>query len=152
LSGDHRLAFGSDPSPDDIELLEDRVREATVAATGHHDLDRLAAFVRADDGSLIAGIAGWTWGGTCELQDLWVDPAHRGSGLGRQLLVEAEAEARRRGCGQMVLFTHEVHAPGLYERLGYELVGRVDDYPVGGAASWYHKAIASSPISPPPSR
>ena len=57
------------------------------------------------------------------------------------MLVEAEGEARRRRCHQVVLFTHEIEAPGLYERLGYELIGRVDDYPAGGAAYWYRKPL-----------
>jgi ribosomal protein S18 acetylase RimI-like enzyme len=139
---DDALRFERDPSPADVEWLDDQVLAATVEATGRADVEQLAAFVRDADGSLVAGISGWTWGGTCELQSLYVVPAQRGRGWGRRLLAAAADEARSRGCTQVVLFTHEVHAPGLYDRLGYELVGHVDDYPAGGVARWYRKRLA----------
>jgi hypothetical protein len=64
--------------------------------------------------------------------------------VGGALLDAAEAEALRRGCDQVVLLTHAVHAgPGgaRYRRRGYELVGRVDDYPRGDAALWFRKRL-----------
>jgi ribosomal protein S18 acetylase RimI-like enzyme len=72
---------------------------------------------------------------------LWVEPAQRGCGLGRQLLLTAEREAEARDCRLMVAFTHEHQAPGFYERCGYELVGRVDGYPAGSAAHWFRKRL-----------
>lgn len=41
----------------------------------------------------------------------------------------------------MVLFTFDCQAPDLYERLGYDRVGTVDDYPLGGAAHWFRKRL-----------
>jgi ribosomal protein S18 acetylase RimI-like enzyme len=93
------------------------------------------------DGQLVGGCHGGTWGGTCELQSLWVEPAHRHGGLGRGLLALAEREAQERGCHQVVLFTHQFQAPGFYEGLGYRVVGRVDDYPSGTAALWFRKPL-----------
>ncbi|MGZ4753452.1 MAG: GNAT family N-acetyltransferase [Acidimicrobiia bacterium] len=100
--------------------------------------------MRGDDGTVLAGVSGWTWGGCCELQHLWVHESERGNGLGSRLLDAAEAEAARRGCGQVVLFTHAANAGRTGERWtrrGYELVGRVDDYPLGDAALWFRKAL-----------
>ena len=56
----------------------------------------------------------------------------RGRGTGSALLLAAEAEGRRRGCRQAAL---ETHLPGrqFYVRHGYEIVGRIDDYPAGHA-------------------
>jgi GNAT superfamily N-acetyltransferase len=138
------LVVDRDPDPAAVAWLEARVTAATARATGHADEAPLAVFARADDGSLAGGVCGWTWGGTCELQYLWVEDAHRGSGLGSRLLDAAEAEAARRGCGQVVLLTHAAStgADGhRYLRRGYEEVGRVDDYPRGDAALWFRKVL-----------
>jgi GNAT superfamily N-acetyltransferase len=134
------------PDPADVALLEARVAEQTASVTGNapEPESQLAIFVRDDAGAIVAGVFGWTWGGCCELAHLWVDERQRGQGLGTGLLDAAEAEAARRGCGQVVLFTHAANAGAngeRYTRRGYELVGRVDDYPVGDAALWYRKSL-----------
>jgi ribosomal protein S18 acetylase RimI-like enzyme len=50
-----------------------------------------------------------------------VDPAHQGTGVGRALLEFAEAEARRAGYDSIYLYTHELMTENqaLYERIGY---------------------------------
>ncbi len=50
-----------------------------------------------------------------------VDPAHQGSGVGRALLEYAEAEARSAGFDSIYLMTHELMSENLelYERIGY---------------------------------
>jgi GNAT superfamily N-acetyltransferase len=138
------LVADDDPDPVDVAQLEAHVAELTARLTGHADERPLAVLVHGDDGELVAGLSGWTWGGTCELQHLWVDPARRFQALATRLLTTAEAEARRRGCTQIVLFTHAANTGRTGNRwttLGYELVGRVDDYPTGDAALWYRKPL-----------
>lgn len=55
------------------------------------------------------------------LENVAVDPSHRGKGLGRGLLEFAEAEARREGFASIYLYTHEKMAENLalYAKLGY---------------------------------
>jgi hypothetical protein len=53
----------------------------------------------------------------------------------------AEDEALARGCHQVVLFTYRFQAPGFYERWGYRIVGRVDDYPMRTPALWFRKSL-----------
>jgi GNAT superfamily N-acetyltransferase len=58
------------------------------------------------------------------LEDLYVQPRHRGSGLGRALLEHLGALAVERGCGRFewsVLDWNE-HAIGFYERMGATLL------------------------------
>lgn len=138
------LALEDRPDPTDVALVEARVSEETARVTGHDGERELAIFVRDDGGGVVAGIYAWTWGGCCEIQHLWVARPLRGRGLGTQLLDAAEAEAARRGCRQVVLFTHAANAGRTgdrYTRRGYELVGRVVDYPLGDAALWFRKAL-----------
>ena len=60
--------------------------------------------------------------GAAELASLYVDPARRGTGLGRALLEEGFARMPQR---EQVLWTFERNAParGFYERLGFRLDG-----------------------------
>jgi GNAT superfamily N-acetyltransferase len=63
-----------------------------------------------------------------ELKRMYVLPRFRGRGLGRRILVELEAEARRLGYRALVLETGDLQqeALGLYESAGYE---RIPCYP-----------------------
>jgi GNAT superfamily N-acetyltransferase len=128
------------PDPRDIAFLEAQIRREASAAMGLGEEVELAIFVR-DAGTVVAGISGWTWGDCCELQSLWVEPTLRGGGLATRLLAAAEAEAVARGCSQTVHFTYDFQARALYERNGYELVGRVEDFPSGTAALWFRKCL-----------
>lgn len=124
--------------------LERRIYEFNCAATEIADGEGLHAELRDEHGGLIAGLSGHTWGGTCEIVYLWVHEASRGRGLGTALLAAAEAEASRRGCTQVVLFTHSFQAPRLYERLGYGRLAEIADYPSGHAKLLYAKRLADA--------
>ena len=60
---------------------------------------------------------------------------------------------RSRGGSARVLaavpFTYAFQARALYERNGYELVGRVEDFPSGTDVLWYRKRL-NPPESPQP--
>ena len=132
------------PDPLDIEFLETQIRSEASAAMELGDEAELAIFVR-DAGRIVAGISGWTWGDCCELQSLWVEPSLRGRWLGTRLIAAAEAEAVARGCSQTVHFTYAFQAGRLYERSGYELVGRVESFPTGTDVLWYRKHLMPPP-------
>jgi GNAT superfamily N-acetyltransferase len=128
------------PEPLDIEFLETQIRREASAAMGLGDEAELAIFIRDGD-AIVAGISGWTWGDCCELQSLWVQPSLRGRGLATRLIAAAETEAATRGCSQTVHFTYDFQARGLYERNGYELVARVENFPSGTDVLWYRKPL-----------
>jgi GNAT superfamily N-acetyltransferase len=130
------------PDPLDVEFLESRIRDEASASMGLDDERDLAIFVR-EAGTVVAGISGWTWGDCCELQSLWVEVDRRGCGLATQLLAAAEAEAAARGCSQTVHFTYDFQAQALYEKSGYELIGRVERFPTGADALWFRKYLHS---------
>ncbi|HUB47530.1 MAG TPA: GNAT family N-acetyltransferase [Acetobacteraceae bacterium] len=63
------------------------------------------------------------------LDNVAVRPECQGSGFGRVLMEFAEAEARRRGWPEIVLYTHVLMTENqaLYKRLGYVETGRVSE-------------------------
>ena len=64
----------------------------------------------------------WTGTEDCSLEDIFVEPEARGSGLGRALAEAALARARERGCARVELDVNEANAAALalYESLGFE--------------------------------
>jgi ribosomal protein S18 acetylase RimI-like enzyme len=71
-----------------------------------------------------------------EIAKLMVEPHYRGRGIGRALMLAAEAEAAEQSRTLLVLDTAtEGGAAGLYEGLGYRLSGEIPDFalkPHGG--------------------
>src|SRR6476619_7497245 len=109
------------PTPGDVQYLEDRIYEFNSTATNIADGEWLGLFVREGD-RIVGAICGNTWGGTCELRQFWVDETLRHHGLGTRLFEAAEQEAQRRGCTQIVLMTFSFQAPSFYGRHGFEIV------------------------------
>jgi ribosomal protein S18 acetylase RimI-like enzyme len=143
------------PCRDDAEcetlstFLTDRIYEFNANATGYFDGRLLGGCIRNHAGEIVAGFNGYTWGGGCELSNVWVDARYRGQGLGAALLRAAEAEAAARGCAQVLLATHNFQAPGFYERLGYERKYVIEGHPRGHADILYVKALQRTAAGAP---
>ncbi|MEV0317232.1 GNAT family N-acetyltransferase [Streptomyces sp. NPDC050658] len=92
----------------------------------------LAVWVLDGADTLVGGLAGHTWGRWLHVNHLWVDEAHRGTGVGSRLLAEAERVAREeRDCLNSRVETWDFQAPAFYRGQGYEVVSVIPDYPEG---------------------
>ena len=138
-----RLQLEVEPASENVQLLEQRIYEFNVARTGIDDGKLLASFLRDRNGTVLGGIFGWTWGATCYVRYLFVPAALRKRGLGSRLMTAVEAEARTRGCRQIVLETHDFQAPEFYRKLGFDITGRVADYPLGYQSLTMVKQLAN---------
>lgn len=81
----------------------------------------------------------------CELKRLWVDIRFRGYGLGRHLMEEALAWARREQFEAMYLDTVPAAMPeanSLYEAMGFTQVERYNKNPVAGVV-FFRRPIES---------
>jgi GNAT superfamily N-acetyltransferase len=135
------LVVEDSPDAGDLALLEEQVAAAATAAAGLGDEQEFGIFGRTDDGRVVAGISAIVWGGCCELQAMWVEASLRNRGLAHALFAAAEAEASRRGCALVMFHAYDLLARGLYERLGYETIGVIENCPAGSAARWYLKVL-----------
>ena len=90
------------------------------------------------DGGLTARIGfGWMF-----VELLFVPDRLRKQGVGRQLMEQAEALARERGCIGIWLDTFSFQAPGFYAKLGYAVFGEITDYPPGNSRFFLHKLLS----------
>ena len=121
--------------------LRERLVAYNLAVTGYDDGRSLSCFLRDEEGALVAGIDGFTWGGYAKIEWLWLAEHLRGAGLGQRLVEAAEAEAAARGCRVVRVDTHTFQAPGFYERLGYRRIGVAVDTPVGHGEVFYVKEL-----------
>ena len=90
-------AVEGDAADDLRRFLEERISEHNVAATGMTDGRAVAFAIRHEDGAIVAGLFGWTWGGCLYVEHLWVRDGVRGRGYGSRLLAAAERVGRERG-------------------------------------------------------
>ena len=105
-------------------------------------------FLKNDRGEMLGGLLGQAWGGWLYISYLWVDEAVRGKGWATQLMDQAEAYARERGCHSVELDTHSFQARPFYERRGYEVFGQLEDFLIGILFSHVTKSSAACRSSP----
>jgi ribosomal protein S18 acetylase RimI-like enzyme len=106
------------------------------------EVDRIAAFAKDPSGRLIGGAVGRTWGGCCELLQLWVRSEDRNGGVGSRLIREFESAGRARGCRIFYLTTLSFQAPDFYRKHGYVVLAQIDGYPEGIVKYLMHKKEA----------
>jgi ribosomal protein S18 acetylase RimI-like enzyme len=114
-----------------IELLEDRIYEHNSSVTNKYDGHLFSRIVKNENKEIIAGIAGWTWAGICEITQLWVSENHRQNGIGRMLLEAAESEAKTKGCVSILVRSYSFQAPHFYEKYGYHAHYILNGFPEG---------------------
>lgn len=91
----------------------------------------ISVFVRNHHGKILGGAVCATYWQVFSIEMLWVDESLRGMGIGRQLMLDAEAAARRHNCRFMHVDTMSFQARGFYEKLGFQLFGALTGYPNG---------------------
>jgi GNAT superfamily N-acetyltransferase len=136
-----RVEFISDQFADIDAFLEDRISEFNAAATGFFDAEEYAAAIRDSNGRIIAAVSGFTWGGCCQIDKLWVDQSARRQRMGALLVQAVEEHALGKGCAQVILSSHTFQAPDFYRRLGYVEQARVTGYPMGHSDIHFKKLL-----------
>lgn len=115
------------------------VRAARAPGQGSLPLD---VYLTDASGQVVGGLVGFTVWGWLYVDNLWLDAPLRKRGFGTRLMQAAEVAARRRGCTHAHLRTFSFQARGFYEKLGYRVIGQLDDYPPGASFYWLRKDFA----------
>src|SRR5262245_48136036 len=129
--GNPRIEPQHNLSPNEIDALEDHLYEENRLATGRGDGQGLGFIIRDTSGRMIGAAAGYTWAGTSELKQMWIERGHRRQGYARALLDAFMAEARKRGVQRIWVSSYDFQAPGMYEKAGFKRVAELKEWPQG---------------------
>ncbi|KUR70668.1 GCN5 family acetyltransferase [Novosphingobium sp. FSW06-99] len=133
----HRLIRPDQPSAADRETVLAPLRAYNIAQAGDPRIQQVAILIDGAEGGLWGRIS-YDW---LFVELLAVPEAARGTGLGRQLMDQAETIAREAGCTGIWLDTYEFQARGFYEKLGFTLFGTLPDHPVGQSRFFMMKRL-----------
>jgi len=130
---DPRIVLSDKPDPVPLKEMFALLRSFNDAASGFaYDGEVLVlSLLHPETGEVLGGLYGSTGYGYLHLDMLYVPESLRGTGLGRRLMRQAEAEAIRRGCHGAYLDTFDFQARGFYEKLGYTVFGTLEETPPG---------------------
>jgi GNAT superfamily N-acetyltransferase len=136
-----RITVTDQPSEAALACILDGLLAFNAALVGPAERRALAVVVSAEDGRPQGGLSGFTAWGWLFIEKVWLADVLRGQGLSGRLLVEAEAEARRRGCHGAWLDTFNPAARTVYERQGYRVFGELKDFPTGRSRTFLQKPL-----------
>ena len=141
------LRIVSDPhaGDEDINVIREALTRHNVAATEETYYSPLTILIKDERDAILGGAYGHVWGGWLDLSLLWVAEPLRGRGYGERLLRAVEEEARAQGCRGVFLSTFSFQARPFYEKYGYEVFGKIPDYPAGHAYYFLRKALEGPP-------
>ncbi len=115
-----------------------RHAESQVPWETYEDLLFIA---RDEDDNVVGAAIGEAGRGWLKVELVWVHEDVRERGLGTQLMAKIEKAGIDRGCMQAYLNTFSYQARPFYEKLGYEVFGTLDDYPVGHQRFYMRKRL-----------
>ncbi|WEX11257.1 GNAT family N-acetyltransferase [Chelativorans sp. AA-79] len=131
----------AEPDPRELAFLGERLAAFNDGDVGPSQKKPLAVFVRGEDGTILAGISGYTAWGWLYVQWLWVDEKLRGQGMAGRMLQAAEKESVARGCHGAFIDTFNPKAAKTYRRQGYEPFGELQDFPMGRSRIFLQKKL-----------
>lgn len=99
---------------------------------------------RDANGKLLGGLILESYWRESYVELLWLSKPARGSGLGSQLIKEAERRAKKRGSHLIHLNTFSFQAPGFYEKHGYRRFGGMSGSPKGESRHYYVKHLPAA--------
>ena len=130
ISETHKISYCRDGEQDYIcgKLVEYNLSK--VKASQDVLFEDINKKIVDKDGKIIAGCVArmYCWN-ILYIDILWVEENYRNYGFGKRLLFDIEKTAREKGCYLVHLDTFDFQALGFYEKLGYEIFGKLDDCP-----------------------
>ena len=135
-----KIEITESPSLEDDDFVIKKLREYNAEFV-ENKYKLMSCYIRDSDNQIVAGLTGKTYWNWLHIEHLWVDENTRESKLGTKLVLAAEKEAKLRGCFGSTLDTFSFQALEFYKKLGYEILGTLDNYSNGHQRYYLHKEL-----------
>ena len=127
--------------PQEREAILNALCEFNLQNAPDPDFRLLGLLLKDEQGVTIGGLWGRSAYEWLFVELLFVPEHLRASGMGTQLMRQAEEIARQRGCTGVWLDTFAFQALGFYQKLGYTIFGELKDHPRGISQYWLQKRL-----------
>ena len=120
------LALETDDEDEVMQALMAGMKAFNGAAVPNLNSHKIVAAIRDDGGKVVGGVIGRLACDSVYMEVVYTDDSVRGTGLGREMMLLAEAEAKRLGAREAWLYTMSFQAKPFYEKLGYTQFGELN--------------------------
>ena len=136
-----KIEVVENPETELITFLDKKIAEFNWAHWEVSERKAIAVKLNAENGDVIAGAAGRTFGDWLMINTLWVSEALRGQQVGSKILHKIEQAAQARGCNKVLLDTLNFQAMPFYEKHGYQVQWTQQGYPKTGCRYYMMKEL-----------
>ena len=141
MNKDLKIRITEDGNERDINDIFEMLKAYNLSNREKSENVPLGIFYEDARGKKLAGLTGETFGNWLCIHYLVVEEHLRKEGLGSELLLAAEKEAKYRGCKYAFVDTFSFQAPEFYIKHGYNEVFVLDEYPYTGKRYYYTKEL-----------
>jgi GNAT superfamily N-acetyltransferase len=125
-----------------MDAIGDALEDFNIGRAGPGHEKPLSILIKDQEtGAILGGLTGGSSRDWMFVKLLFIPEQLRGQDLGAKLLDQAESIARARHCVGIWLDTFEFQASGFYEKRGYEVFGKIEDYPKGFSRFFLQKRL-----------
>ena len=136
---EYLIILEESPSVGDIDELVHNLVQYNDTRAEKENWQKLVIFLRKPEGKILGGLNGYTHWNWLAIDQIWITEELRNQGWGRKLMECAEKEALKRGCQHAHVDTFDFQALPFYEKLGYRIFGKLDDFPSGHSRFFLQK-------------
>ena len=141
---EYRISIETQPNPKQVNFIDEQLYQFNVDKIGEYQYTPLFLFLRDPKDEVVGGLDGFIGLGWLNIGTLWVAEKLRGQGYGRKLVRAAEQKAIECGCRSAYLFTYSFQNPEFYKHIGYEVFGKLEDFPLGYSRYFLQKKLLIS--------
>ena len=136
-----RIVIEPHASEDLKAVVRDGIALHNVAVTGAAEYYPICVFLKNEHHEVLGGLLGHIWAHCMHIAFLWIAPPLRNQSYGTALLHAAENLAADRDCTMVQLETFSFQASIFYEKLGYETIAVLQDFPPGHQKYFLKKSL-----------